>query len=377
MHRRSPILSLLAVCSLAGLLHLAACSGSSGDGVSNVPGGVNNTGGAGASSAGAPASAGAALTAGAPSAGAGGAPTTPTAGAAGAVTAGAGGADTSAGGTAGAAMSGGGANGTHPTGPSAGCGKTFADPFVTAVEHDMTVKVDAEFTAKYASRKYYTQLPKSYDGMKPLPVVFYGQGCGQSGPESSGFSDVMNTDGFLLVQMIPIGGCYEAGKSGSLNSPDGPYFDQALSEVEANYCIDKSKVYVAGWSSGAWISTYLACTRGGVIRAAATVAGGLQHAHPTCVGGAGIIMYIGNGDNENGVVDMVNGFDVGTGQSRDTFIKTNGCSATSTAWDAAFPTCQIYGGCDNPVIWCPVDGGHGAGNDKLPSAAWKFWGSLK
>ncbi len=358
------------------ILQVFACSSSDG-----TPGAVT-PGAGGGSAAGAPAVTGGAAgqlvgVGGAPVGGAG-APALN--GGAGGATAGSGGAATTMGGSsgsAGAATSGGGATGNHPTGASAGCMKAFTDPYSTAVQHDMQVKVDAEFAAKYTARKYYTQLPKSYDGTKPMPVVFYGQGCGQSGPENSGFSDVYQADGFVLVQMIPVGGCYEAGKSGSLNSPDGPYFDQMLSEVSANYCIDKSKVYVAGWSSGAWISTYLACTRGGVIRAIGTVAGGLQHDHGTCVGGAAAIMFIGNGDNENGVVDVVDGNDVGTGQSRDIFVKTNGCSATSAAWDAAYPTCQIYGTCNSPVIWCPVDGGHGAGNDKLPGAAWKFWTSLK
>jgi hypothetical protein len=375
-------------CSLSACLVLSAsalqlaCSGTPAE-----PHAVPGSGGSSAAGAAAvEASAGSTASGGAPvstSAGAGGALAGASAGAAGALASGgsagvnAGSAGASAiGGAAGSAGAGGGST-TGPTGASAGCGKEFADPFNTAVEHDMQVTVAAAYTAKYASRKYYTQLPKGYDGKTPIPMVFYGQGCGQSGPESSGFSDVQNADNFLLVQAIPVGGCFEAGKEGHADSPDGPYFDQALAEIEAKYCIDKSKVYVAGWSSGAWLSTYLACTRGGVVRAAATVAGGLQHDHGTCVGGAAAIMYIGTGDGENPVVDMVNGFDVGTGQSRDIFVKTNGCSTTSAAWDPAYATCQIYGSCDSPVVWCPVPGGHGAGNDKLPAAAWKFWGSLE
>lgn len=373
MYRCSPSLS----CAfLVAALQLFACSGSPSDNSTPTASGGANSAGANATSgaAGTPVTSnGGSAVGGAPivSAGAGGS----SAGSGGSLVTPGGGASGSAG--APMMMSGGGASGMHPSGPSAGCSKPFTDPYVTAVQHDMQVTVAAEFAAKYTTRKYYTQLPKSYDGTTPMPIVFYGQGCGQNGPENSGFSDVFQKDNFILVQMIPVDGCYEAGKNGSLNSPDGPYFDQALAEVEAKYCIDKSKVYVAGWSSGAWISTYLACTRGGVIRAIGTVAGGLQHDHGTCVGGAAAIMFIGNGDNENGVVDMVNGFDVGTGQSRDIFVKTNNCSATSAAWDAAYPTCKIYGTCDSPVIWCPVDGGHGAGNDKLPGAAWKFWGSLK
>jgi hypothetical protein len=372
-------------CSLSSSLALfacalqLACSGTSAE-PQAVPGSggssVASAGAAGGASGGSTAAGGAAVSL---SAGAGGAAVSSSAGAGGAlVSGGSTGANAgSAGATAGSAGTGGGAGAGLPTVASAGCGKPFPDPFNTAVEHDMQVTVAPAYTATFTSRKYYTQLPKGYDGTTPVPMVFYGQGCGQSGPESSGFSDVQNADNFLLVQAIPVGGCFEAGKEGHADSPDGPYFDQALSEIEAKYCIDKSKVYVAGWSSGAWLSTYLACTRGGVVRAAATVAGGLQHDHGTCVGGAAAIMYIGTGDGENPVVDMVNGFDVGTGQSRDIFVKTNGCSATSAAWDPAYATCQIYGSCASPVVWCPVPGGHGSGNDKLPAAAWKFWGSLK
>jgi polyhydroxybutyrate depolymerase len=257
------------------------------------------------------------------------------------------------------------AAGGRPSGMSAGCSKIPAESGGMTALHTL------------GSRKYYTTLPKPFDPAVPYPVIFYGQGCGQSGPESGVFSGAPYNAETIYAQLIPSGGCFEAGKQGTANSPDGTYFDQALADLEANYCIDKGKVYVSGWSSGAWLSTYLACTRGNVIRGIATVAGGLQHDHATCLGGVPAIMIIGTGDGENPVVDMVNGFDVGTGQARDLLIKANGCSTTPMPWDSAYPTCQIYGGCDNPVIWCPVPGGHGAGMNIQAASAWKFWMSLK
>jgi pimeloyl-ACP methyl ester carboxylesterase len=381
MHRTS---SLVPCLFLLGVLQAAACSSDPG---TQTLGAVNNAGASNPSAGATASGGGSAGTSGTvPGAGAGGTLGT-AAGSSGSAAGNAGassGGSPSSAGAAGALNAAGAGNGSagagaggRPSGPSAACGKPFPDPFKTAVEHDMQVKVAAAYDPKYVARKYYTQLPKGYDGNTPVPMVFYGQGCGQSGPENSGFSDVMDADKFLLVQAIPVGGCFEAGKEGHADSPDGPYFDQALAEIEDKYCIDKGKVFVAGWSSGAWLSTYLACTRGNVIRAAGTVAGGLQHDHGTCTGGAAAMMFIGTGDNENGVVDMVNGFDVGTGQSRDIFVKTNGCNATSMAWDPMYASCEIYGSCDSPVVWCPVPGGHGSGNDKLPGAAWKFWGTLK
>jgi hypothetical protein len=281
--------------------------------------------------------------------------------------------------------------GGRPSGKSAGCnGSVPADMPQKAIEHDLTVKVADKYAPQYASRKYYTTLPKNFDPAVAYPVVFYGQGCGQTGPENGPFSNDPYSGEIIYVQLIPAAvtaqtvvpsmsapGCFEAGSYGLVDSPDGPYFDQALAEIEAKYCIDRGKVYVGGWSSGAWLTTYLACSRGNVIRGGVTVAGGLQHDHGTCTGGAAVMMIIGTGDGENPVVNMKGGFDVGTGQARDVLVKANGCTAAPMAWDPMYSTCQIYGGCDTPVVWCPVGGGHGAGQDIMAPAAWKLWMSLK
>ena len=48
---------------------------------------------------------------------------------------------------------------------------------------------------------------------------------------------------------------------------DVPYFDHMLAEVEAQYCVDRSRVFVSGFSEGCDLSTALACCRGSEIRA--------------------------------------------------------------------------------------------------------------
>jgi len=44
-----------------------------------------------------------------------------------------------------------------------------------------------------------------------------------------------------------------------------PYFDAVLKDIEAHYCVDKGKVFVDGYSSGAWESYMLGCARAGVV----------------------------------------------------------------------------------------------------------------
>ena len=143
-----------------------------------------------------------------------------------------------------------------------------------------------------------------------------------------------------------------------------------MAEVESKYCIDKGRVFAAGTSSGAWLSNYLACARGNVIRGTAADSGGLQHDSGMCTGGAGVMELPGDS-----TTIQQDGFDIGSGQLRDMMIKLNGCSMTPTAMAEGGTNCQVYGNCASPVVWCDVGGGHQSGNHVLAATAWAFWGT--
>jgi hypothetical protein len=272
----------------------------------------------------------------------------------------------------------------RPSGPSAGCGVAPTDPFQKAVQHDLMVNVAPAYAPAYVTRKYFTTLPTNYDPNKPYPALFYGQGCGQTGSEGGPFTTGHFLTDVIYVQLIPAAvtgttvvpsngspGCFQAGKQGSADSPDGPYFDQVLAEIEPKYCIDKGKMYIAGSSSGAWLTNYLACARGNVIRGGAADSGGLQHDHGTCTGGAAVMEM--PGDSASSVVA---GFDIGVAPARDTLIAVNACSKTPTNMTFGKAACQLYAGCTAPIAWCNVGGGHQSGVPFIADAAWAFWSTL-
>ena len=296
----------------------------------------------------------------------------------------------SGGGAAGAAgaIASAGAGGGRPSGPSTGCGKDLSgtDVLGSATLRMLDVTgMAAQYSAGYTHRKYCTTLPKNYDNKQSYPVVFYGPGCGATACEGNGFSgrsDIIvvqaiasaDAKGDNLVPKNGAPGCFQAGKESTNDSPEGPYFDQVMSVVEGAYCVDKGKIYAAGTSSGAWLSNYLACARGNVVRAAAADSGGLQFNHGTCTGGAAVMEFPGDSTDAK---DQ-EGNQIGSAAARDLFIKTNGCSTTPIpmSFDKA-SNCQVYGGCDSPIAWCNVGGGHQSGNSYLSPAGSAFWSTLK
>jgi hypothetical protein len=71
------------------------------------------------------------------------------------------------------------------------------------------------------------------------------------------------------------------------------------------------------------------------------------------------------------------GNQIGAAVARDLFIRLNGCSMTPTQMKFGNDTCDVYGGCDSPVAWCNVGGGHQSGNTHLSPTGWAFWNMLK
>jgi polyhydroxybutyrate depolymerase len=313
-------------------------------------------------------------------------------------------ADIGASGDAGSSTGGsGGTVASHlPSGPSDGCHATPAAGDMPGkwVLHKIDVTgVAAEFMSggkeygtqggyDFNHRNYFLKLPRNYDNTRAYPLVMSGGGCGATNGVSGngGGANALPDDQDFAVQVglsyvYPqnAGACFADGFA---DTPDLPYFDAVLAEVQKSSCVDKSKVFMSGFSSGAWETYMLSCARAGVIRGVGTQAGGLRSVRPPCTG-IPVAAFLTAGTNDaNPIhnVDSKTGFDSGSAPARDVILKTNGCATAETApytSDKAPATwnCKQYTSCPKayPVIWCEIPGGHGAGS---PSAFWPFWNGL-
>jgi pimeloyl-ACP methyl ester carboxylesterase len=315
---------------------------------------AGNTSGGSSSKGGAGANGGATAKGGSSSGGAGG-------GGSGGVTA-AGGTGGGAG-TAGAATAG--STSTAGTGgetPSTGCGET---PKLTSSNGSSNFTPNTIMVAG-TSRQYVLRRPQNYDKAHPYRLILDLHGYGGSYSETAGnyfglWS--LSKDSTIFVALSAPGGDWASGDNLA-------YVDEVLKAVQADLCIDKSRIMLEGFSQGAAMSWSLACSRPGIFRAMVGHSGG-GVANPTS---CQPIPYLGSGGLQESVTQ--------TTQS-DKFAKWNACTvSTLPTAKTGSHVCTDYTGCPAtaPVRWCSYDGPHtpspsdsGQGMSWMPQEVWTFF----
>ena len=291
-----------------------------------------------------------------------------------------------------------------PRGPSKACGTAAPgeDSSEDFIKHDIEVTgVDPEFIAAHppqpslapytwTHRNYFVRLPANYDPSKAYPVSMGGGGCGGDALSGNNGGLTALPKGQDVAIQIGLSYVYSGGacfEDKYVNTPDLPYFDAVLADVASHYCIDTGKVFVDGFSSGAWETFMLGCARAGVVRGIGTAAGGLRVVRPACSElPVAAMMVAGIHDTTNPIGPLTMPVDDGYGSAaaRDDILKRNGCvGSDNTPWDKDYPDCVKYSGCPTayPVVWCAIDDGHTSGHpqggpDYSGQGFWKFWSAL-
>lgn len=244
--------------------------------------------------------------------------------------------------------------GDTASGPSSGCGKAAADP-----QGQFTKKT---IRAADMDRTYYVYVPEQYDPTRAYPVVFRFHGT--TGNGLSGGLDIEKVAPKDMIVIAP---------DGQMNTwtwmqKEIALFDGLSAWVGEQYCIDKGKQFVFGFSAGAGVSQLLSCVRGNVLRGLGAIAGYNAYGNRTCQGQvAGWHVH----DSTDTAAPIAGGR-----AARDALLKMNGCSMES---EPAGDTCVRYRGCaeGHPVVWCETSGmGHNIRGDYAPGEVWKFFSAL-
>ena len=245
---------------------------------------------------------------------------------------------------------------------SEGCGE---DP--AGISH--TLDVDGQ------SRTFELYLPPDYDPSQAYPLVFAWHGGGSTGAWAQSYFGIEEQPGADVVVVYPDGLEDAYGSTGWEVDPEGHdfvFFDDLSAYLEANLCIDKTRLFSAGFSWGAYFSNSLGCYRADALNAFASVAGGPPRPkdeedpmyYGDCNGQAAAWVAHGTADNFIPLFEGEN--------ARDVFVVNNGCQQTSSPTDP--DPCVAYDGCTTPVLWCQHEGGHDW-PDFAPAGIWQFFSS--
>jgi poly(3-hydroxybutyrate) depolymerase len=265
----------------------------------------------------------------------------------------------------------GGADGSAPDPTrTAGCDQFPTQITGRFVRYAISVpNVAPSYGPAYANRVYWVRLPKSYDPGRAYPVALLGPGCGASGDSAIPLEEASKDDA-IIVGLNGVDNCFNHD---AVDTPDLPYFDATLARVESEVCIDPSRIFVAGFSSGSWLASYLGCARADVIRAQASSAGGLPPI-PACKGPIPAMFAADTADSKNSPATVK--------QAVDRVRAVNGCGEETEPYDFGVPSpCVQFKGCmpGYPVVSCVTSGlGHQDQSvTKISTVGfWHFWSSL-
>ena len=165
---------------------------------------------------------------------------------------------------------------------TASCNRAAATPTAMPTlqpgSHQRTLMV------KGLSRTYLLHVPPGLDSLRPVPVVlaFHGySGNGSSFRDVTGFDDIADNNGFLVVYPEGAGGDHSWNASGCCAGAmmskvdDIAFVRQLLSDLGAIANIDPKRIYAAGHSNGAMFVYRLACEMSYTFAAVAPVSGPL------------------------------------------------------------------------------------------------------
>ena len=164
--------------------------------------------------------------------------------------------------------------------PSAGC--DLAPPAAVQLERRTVQVADLErwYLVTVPPASPPTAARPAEPAATPLPLVldFHGFTEGAvSHAQMTGFSPVAESEGFIAVFPQGLGDLarWSAGPGGDAtgDNPDLAFTEALLDQLEASLCVDTSRVYAAGLSNGAMMTSMLACRLADRLAAVAPIAG--------------------------------------------------------------------------------------------------------
>lgn len=200
-------------------------------------------------------------------------------------------------------------------------------------------------------REAIVAIPENYDPNKPLSLIFAFHGRTNSNARVQTYYGIEKASGGEAIVVYPAGIQKSSGYTWSDGGDpagdlrDYQFFDVMLEEISSRYCVNMDEIYAVGHSLGGWFTNSLACARGDVLRAVASLGG--SRTNSACSGPVAVMQW----HNPNDRLASFSSAEV----ARDWFVQQNQCSYKTVPINPLWGNCVAYQECNqsSPVIWCP------------------------
>lgn len=250
---------------------------------------------------------------------------------------------------------------------SPGCGTAISRPDRSVQQ---TIEIDG------TTRYYLLDVPQNADNQSPLMLIFALHGFDMNNVAVKDLYNFTQRSNGQAITVMPQGegpppGDVSHWGDGVLESTWSPnqanydFLQTLITTLGERYCIDNTRVFLVGFSMGAFFTNSAACDHNDWFRAFAPIAGGGPNACGDDIQSAIIVQH--------GTADPI--VDISSGEgSRDTWIAQNGCSPTSMP---SFNGCESFEGCPEgkPVVWCTGNFDHYI-PENVTANIWSFFSGL-
>ncbi len=222
-----------------------------------------------------------------------------------------------------------------------------------------------------ADGQYYARAPAAWDGSTALPTAVYFHGWSSSGANvmrNERLTGTFDRLGVLLIAPDGRNNTWAHVGSPSSARDEIAFMDAVMADVHARWPVDRSRLWVTGFSQGGSMVWDVACYRGQDFAAFAPISGAFWQPLPdTCPAGPVNLLHVhGTSDTVvpmegRPIREVFRQGDVLTGMA--IWREVNGCAAEpDRVEDDGTVACEVWTSCtgDRELQLCLHDGGHAA-----------------